>query len=162
MIDIRVERSGPVTIAHLSGELTTLESKEITGGLGDFAAGADARLLINLAGIKLIDSEGLSSLITLVNRARLPGGRVVLAAPSPFVANVFHVTRLERVLANDSTQPIVDVTEHQISQRAADDAPGVISVDDLELGRALLVDLHESVQPVVLIHERPVGDQIAG
>jgi anti-sigma B factor antagonist len=95
MIDIRVERNGPLTIAHLSGELTTLESKDIAGSLSDFAAGANARLLINLAGVRMIDSEGLSSLITLVNRARLSGGRVVLAAPSPFVANVFHVTRLD-------------------------------------------------------------------
>ncbi len=95
MIDIRVEQKNGITTAHFSGDLTSAEGQELTKLLSDSAAGESAKLLINLSGIRMIDSEGLSSLITLVNRARLSGGRVVLAAPSPFVANVFRVTRLD-------------------------------------------------------------------
>lgn len=95
MIDIRVEQENGITTAHFAGDLTSAEGQELTKLLSDSAAGESAKLLINLSGIKMIDSEGLSSLITLVNRARLSGGRVVLAAPSPFVENVFRVTRLD-------------------------------------------------------------------
>ena len=43
----------------------------------------------------MIDSSGLSSLISLVTRARLTKGRVVLVSPSPFVAGIFRMTHLD-------------------------------------------------------------------
>ena len=44
----------------------------------------------------MIDSSGLAALISVVTHARLSRARVVLLAPSPFVAGVFGVTNLDR------------------------------------------------------------------
>jgi anti-sigma B factor antagonist len=95
MVDVRIEHDGPCTFAHLSGEMTGDETSEAAEALREFAGGPSARLAVVLSSLKLIDSTGLAVLINLVNRARLSGGRVVLVAPSAFVASVFNVTRLD-------------------------------------------------------------------
>lgn len=95
MAEVRVEQVGSLTIAYASGELTATDAGDFAEALRDYASGAGARLAIDLSGMKMVDSSGLAALINLVNRARLSGGRVVLVAPSSFVAGIFNITRLD-------------------------------------------------------------------
>lgn len=95
MADIRVETIGKSTFAHILGELTALEADDLNEALQEAVTGPNGRVAINLERLAMLDSTGLAALINLVNRSRLTGGRVVLVAPSPFVANILSVTRLD-------------------------------------------------------------------
>lgn len=57
---------------------------------------AGHRLLIDLSAADRITSTGIGLLVTLVSRANTKGGRVVLAAATPFVSSIFRLTRLNR------------------------------------------------------------------
>lgn len=95
MLDIRTESGASLTVVRLTGELTELDVERLTDVFSDVAYGDNARVAVELSGLKTIDSSGLSALITIVTRSRLTQGRVVLVAPSPFVAGVLSVTRLD-------------------------------------------------------------------
>ena len=94
-MELQVDRNGPFPVARLSGELTSQDARTLSDSLYDFVAGRGAKLAIDLSALESIDSSGLSALISLVTRARLGGGQVVLVAPTSFVSGVFNVTRLD-------------------------------------------------------------------
>jgi anti-sigma B factor antagonist len=95
MLDIRTESGESLTVVRLAGELTELDVERLTDVFSDVAYGDNARVAVELSGLKTIDSNGLSALITVVTRSRLTQGRVVLVAPSPFVSGILSVTRLD-------------------------------------------------------------------
>ena len=96
MLEIQVNDRGAFQVVRLGGELRAMDADRLDPTIGELALGEGARLAIDLSGLRLIDSSGLSALIHLVTRARLTRGRVVLVAPSPFVAGILDVTRLDR------------------------------------------------------------------
>jgi anti-sigma B factor antagonist len=56
----------------------------------------NCRLLIDLSGVPKVTSAGIGHLVTLVARSNTKGGRIVLAAPTPFVRSIFHTTQLTK------------------------------------------------------------------
>ncbi len=82
-------------LAALAGEFSGSDAQAMADDLQPLVASAGARLAIDLSGLQQINSAGLSELISVVTRARLCGAHVVLVAPSPFVKQVFDLTRLD-------------------------------------------------------------------
>ena len=95
-MDIQIDRSRAFTVATVSGVLDVRGAATFTQELMDLVSGENASLAIDLSQLKLIDSSGLSALISLVTRARLTHGEVVLVAPSAFVSGILDVTHLDR------------------------------------------------------------------
>ncbi|MCO6439225.1 MAG: STAS domain-containing protein [Phycisphaerae bacterium] len=95
-MELNIEKADRVTIARAQGDLSASEADSVAEELQDLVGGDQARLIVDLAGVKIVDSTGLALLMQLVTRARLSGGRVVLAAPPPFVQGVLEVTRLDQ------------------------------------------------------------------
>ena len=105
-MNLTIDQSGSFPVAKMSGEWRSSDGEDHHETLHALVAEPDARLAIDLSGLKMLDSHALSVLINLGTRARLSRARMVLVAPSPFVAGVFEVTRLDRWfdLCADSTQ----------------------------------------------------------
>jgi anti-sigma B factor antagonist len=95
MLDIQIDRTRSFPVAKLSGALSGLDADQLGDALGEHPYGNGARLALDLSELRSIDSNGLAALIAVVTRSRLTNGRVVLVAPSPFVAGVLSVTRLD-------------------------------------------------------------------
>ncbi len=96
MMDIQIEKNSLFTVAKVTGELSGAEVEPFAEQLEDVSSGDGARLAIDLSKVGMVDSTGLSSLMNLVTRSRLAGGQVVLVSPSPFVAEVLQITKLDR------------------------------------------------------------------
>jgi len=95
MVDIKIDRSGALPIARVTGELTGSGNEEFVEDLHPLVCSDGAKVVLELSGVSMVDSSGLSSIMNLVSRARLTQGMVVLVAPSPFVSGVFSATRLD-------------------------------------------------------------------
>lgn len=93
---VTIDTSGSFTVAALSGEFGLIDQGGVGERLGALVASPESRVAVVLKDLKQINSVGLSVLINVVTRARLNRSRVVLVAPSPFVASVLEVTTLDQ------------------------------------------------------------------
>ena len=64
----------------------------------DSLAAGDRRVIVDLAGVRLIDSAGIGVLLSVQKRARACGGEVILENVSAHVRHVFALTGVERAL----------------------------------------------------------------
>ena len=94
MANVTTEQNPDFVLAHLSGELTASVAEDVRDDLQGLASERGTKLAINLSELNMIDSSGLSILMSIVTRARLAEGRVILVSPTAFVTSVFEVTRL--------------------------------------------------------------------
>ena len=92
---INVETDGSIPVARVSGELNGSCQAEFLDAIVEFVSPSKAKLLLDLAGLKTVDSSGLAALINLATRARLGGGNIALVSPSAFVHGVMQATRLD-------------------------------------------------------------------
>ena len=91
-------RRGRVTILDLEGSITfgggTADLRQQTRRL---IAGGCAEILLNLAGVRYVDSSGLGEMVAAQTAARRVGGRVAVLSPSANVRELFEVTALTGV-----------------------------------------------------------------
>jgi anti-anti-sigma factor len=85
-------------IAALSGELNIAAAPMLRERLLGLLGPATGRLIIDLSAVSYTDARGLAVLVGTGRRARLLGGFLRLAAPSPEVARVLSTTGLSRHL----------------------------------------------------------------
>lgn len=95
-MDISIEQQDRCTRVALRGELRREAAQRIEEELHPLIGAASPPVVIDLSGLTAIDSTGLSQLIGLATHARMSRSKVVLYAPTPFVAGVFEVTRLDQ------------------------------------------------------------------
>jgi anti-anti-sigma factor len=92
----RADRGGSV-IAALGGELGIASAPALRGQLRSLLRAA-SHLIIDLSAVEHADASGLAVLVGSRRRARLLGGSLRLAAPSPEVARVLSATGLNQHL----------------------------------------------------------------
>jgi anti-sigma B factor antagonist len=93
---LTIDRAGQIPVAKMAGEWRSTDGETYLEELHALVAEPGSKLAIDMSGLKMLDSSGLSVLINVVTRARLSRSRVVLMSPSPFVSGVFEVTHLNR------------------------------------------------------------------
>lgn len=104
-MEYTVEPDGQCRIVHLNGALDVSSAIHLREVLGQELTGPDARVLVDLSGVRLLDSSGIGILVTAHRRAASLGARLVLAAPQPSVGKVFELTRTNRLLLISATLP---------------------------------------------------------
>ena len=92
----RTDRSGYVIVA-LRGELGIASAPALREQLLSLLRAA-SQLIIDLSAVELADASGLAVLMGTGRRARLLGGSLRLAAPSPEVARVLSATGMNQHL----------------------------------------------------------------
>lgn len=95
VVNVKERRFGRVTILDLKGGVTIGEGtatlrRETRRLIGE----GRPDLLLNLSGVRYVDSSGLGEMVAAQAAARRAGGRVALLGLSPNVREVFEVTRL--------------------------------------------------------------------
>ncbi len=85
-----------VHLVHLSGQLGPDTDSDLITVVNDLLAPRGARVVLDLSAVTYMNSQGLGQLVQLVAQANMMEGRVVLATPQPFVADVLAATQLDR------------------------------------------------------------------
>ncbi|GAA3207960.1 STAS domain-containing protein [Dactylosporangium siamense] len=60
--------------------------------------GGALRIVLDLAGVRLIDSSALGTLVSVSRTLRQRAGLLCLAAPQPIVRQVFELTSVQRIV----------------------------------------------------------------
>ena len=96
-LTIAPRRSGGILVLDLAGRLIfdedgdTLLRQVVTQAV----AGGERRILLNMAGVRQMDSGGVGTLVAVYLHAAKRGGHLKVLSPSERVARVLHMTHLE-------------------------------------------------------------------
>lgn len=85
-------------VVRMEGALDVSEAIHLREVLGEQLDGPAARVLVDLSGVRIVDSSGVGVLVTAHRRAATLGARLVLAGAQPTVRRVFELTRTDRLL----------------------------------------------------------------
>lgn len=98
MFEVEVtERDGWTVVAPV-GDVDLSSAPDLRRQLVAAVSATGGRVVVDLAGVHFVDSQGLGTLVGGVKRARSHGGDLRLAAPAPEVADVLALTGLDRAL----------------------------------------------------------------
>jgi anti-anti-sigma factor len=98
----------PETVLALSGVLDRATAPQLWSALLPFFDRTQ-RLVLDLAGLDVIDSPGVATLVK-VKEALAADGEVVLCRPRPFVRQVFKILDLDAMFTIDDAAPTPDAS----------------------------------------------------
>ena len=81
-------------MVSLSGDLDIDSSTEFSARVDAVTAAAAVHVIVELSGVRFIDSSGLNSLVVGARETADRGGSFIVAAPSQYVARVFDLVRI--------------------------------------------------------------------
>jgi len=116
-ITIETEIRGDVAIIHLGGHVTEMGADQVSNVLDEFFGDGRARLIFDLTNVKFMSSTGLGQIMRAYRTAVSNGGYVKIVNPQPLIADVFRVTKLDKLLA------ICDTVEEALSEEGEADIP---------------------------------------
>jgi anti-sigma B factor antagonist len=85
-----------VSVAQIEGRFDAHVAPTVSAWLSKAASHPQAQLVINLAGVRFVDSAGMSALVSGMKRCRQQGGDLHLCAMQEPVQIIFELTRLNR------------------------------------------------------------------
>ena len=94
-LDLKERQAGDVTILDLSGEVRIGDSSvALRDSVRSLADQGKVKLLLNLAGVKYIDSTGIGELIANYTTVKRGGGQLKLLNLTDRVQNLLVITKL--------------------------------------------------------------------
>lgn len=109
LLDVRIDERDAWTVVTLTGQLDVATAPGFRQSLQEAQYVGAQRVVVDLSGVEFLDSFGLGVLVGGLRRARLHGGRLVLAAP------------------NDRVRQILEITSLDTAFQLADDVEGVVA-----------------------------------
>ena len=86
-------------VLYVRGELDAVTVEEIRDSLDRVATARHRIVVIDLSGLRVIDSSGVGSIISLYKRVRAYGGQVSVRGAKDQPLAIFRLLKLDRVLA---------------------------------------------------------------
>jgi anti-sigma B factor antagonist len=102
-------RAGKITIVDVEGDLTFIEAGLLRALVNDLAAKGQKRIVLNLRGLKRLDSSGIGELARAYASIRQRGGDLKVLHLAPHIAEILQLVRLHTVLEDfDSEQRAIE------------------------------------------------------
>src|SRR4051794_9920498 len=96
-LQVLASHEGTRCVAELQGDLDVSTSERLRAELLQLIDDGCRTLVVDMAGLALIDSTGLGVLVGVMKRVLQHGGEMHLRAPRPAARKVFDITGLDRV-----------------------------------------------------------------
>ena len=107
-VEIATQKSDAGFLMSLTGDVDMNSSPDVRSTIGElFRQGSGRALLINLSGVRYMDSSGIATLVEAMQNCMKKGMKLRLVEPSPSVRDVFEMARLASIFeivpdANDA------------------------------------------------------------
>jgi anti-sigma B factor antagonist len=96
-MDCAIREHDGVTVVSPRGDIDAESTSAFQAQLDERLQAGAQYFVIDLAGVRFVDSAGLATLVRLYRRVRIGEGDVRLAQVPPTVMSVLELTRLNRV-----------------------------------------------------------------
>lgn len=97
-VEISTEKIGIGHLIRLKGDVDMNTSPDVRNSLGEVFRQAGGRaLLINLSGVRYMDSSGIATLVEAMQQCMKQGMKLRLVDLSPPVRDVFELARLSSI-----------------------------------------------------------------
>ncbi|MCI0355752.1 MAG: STAS domain-containing protein [Acidobacteria bacterium] len=94
-MDINVRKHSDVFVIQLKGDLKIGDAVDaLRQSVDDLLGGGDARLVLNIAQVPMIDSSGIGILVRTLTSAKQRGGSVKLVSPSKLALQTLKIVGL--------------------------------------------------------------------
>ena len=110
-MDMRVTSrdDGPRTVVEVSGEIDVATAGVLRDRLTELLDRDRIDLVVDLRGVRFMDSTGLGVLVGILKKVRLAGGRLQLVIDSERLLKVFRITALLQVFTvHDTVEAALD------------------------------------------------------
>ncbi|MEL6559762.1 MAG: STAS domain-containing protein [Bacteroidota bacterium] len=98
------KESDGVVVLHLDGDLIGENNgPQLLEKTSDYIIKGVKNAIINLSGVRYINSSGIGVLITILTKFRNSGGEVFLINPSEHVKKLLIITKLEAIFSIEQT-----------------------------------------------------------
>lgn len=110
MLQIQSRQAGEVTVLKLSGQLIYgAESQSLAQFVKRELAAGRTQLLINMAELGFIDSNGVGELVSSFSSTKRSGGHLKLCSPTKMVREVLRIVRLPTMIeVFDAEAPAIE------------------------------------------------------
>ena len=100
-MDLTIHDTPRVKVLSLAGSFNKASATAARQWLEEATLAAPACVVVDLAGVRFLDSTALSTLVHAMKRARALGGDVRLTGLQQPVRMIFEMTRLDRIFEID-------------------------------------------------------------
>jgi len=97
-ISIELQHADNATVVSIGGHITELEADELSSTLDKLFEEHNYNIVLDLANVAFLSSTGIGQIMRAFRITRENGGFVRLAQVQPLVADVFRVTKLDKLL----------------------------------------------------------------
>jgi anti-sigma B factor antagonist len=84
-------------VIEVQGEIDVYTSPRVKESINDLIEKGNYNLVINLEGVRYIDSTGLGVLIGALKKVREHNGRIILICNNPQIKKIFNITGLVKI-----------------------------------------------------------------
>src|SRR5690606_34434997 len=102
-VSVTSKQVGERMVVEVSGEIDVSTAPMLREGIGDLVAEGHTEIVVDLRGIRFMDSTGLGVLVGALKKVRSLGGNLELVIDQDNVLKVFKVTGLTRVFTIHDT-----------------------------------------------------------
>jgi anti-anti-sigma factor len=93
-----------VTVLELTGILDGIRGNELRREVSEILANGTDILLLDLKGVKFIDSSGLGALVSAMQMVRNANGKLFVCSVSDQVRMLFELTKMDRIFKTFADQ----------------------------------------------------------
>jgi anti-sigma B factor antagonist len=88
---------GDVVRVEIKGQLDSMTAPDLRPRFEALAADSPKKVVLDLSGLRLIDSSGVGAIVSLFKRVRAVGGKFEVVGLQGQPRSIFQVLRLDRV-----------------------------------------------------------------
>jgi len=95
-MDVSVEQKGAVAVVKVSGIVDLGESPALREQMMSLVKEGVKGLVIDMSGVRYLDSSGMATLVDMLNRIEDRGGNMVVTGIPKDMREMFRITRLDQ------------------------------------------------------------------
>ena len=98
-------KDGAAVTLSITGELDAVSVPDLRPALDDLIKEGHKKVIVDLRGLRLIDSSGVGAIVYLFRRMRGHGGQVVVRGATDQPLAIFKLLKLDQILIVDAPSP---------------------------------------------------------